>query len=81
MVSFFFKRELKINITAGVFGQTRVAVTRCQQETMEDAARRRLKQEMGIDLQPTFAFKFIYKTDLDQNLIEHEYRPCIYWDV
>lgn len=43
------------------------------EETMEDATRRRLKQEMGIDLQPTFAFKFIYKTDLDQNLIEHEY--------
>jgi isopentenyl-diphosphate delta-isomerase len=43
------------------------------QETIEQAARRRLKQEMGIDLHPTFAFKFIYKADLDQNLIEHEF--------
>lgn len=43
------------------------------QESIEDAASRRLKQEMGIDLQPTFAFKFIYKTHLDQSLIEHEY--------
>jgi len=42
------------------------------QETIEEAARRRLKQEMGIDLKPTFAFKFIYKSHLDQNLIEHE---------
>lgn len=29
-------------------------------------------QEMGIDLQPEFAFKFVYKTDLDHDLIEHE---------
>lgn len=42
-------------------------------ESIQEAARRRLKQEMGIDLLPTFAFKFIYKTNLDQSLIEHEY--------
>lgn len=42
-------------------------------ESIQDAARRRLKQEMGIDLLPTFAFKFIYKTNLDQSLIEHEF--------
>lgn len=42
-------------------------------ESMENAASRRLKQEMGIDFQPTFAFKFIYKTNLDRSLIEHEY--------
>ena len=41
-------------------------------ESVKDASRRRLMQEMGIDLQPEFAFKFIYKTDLDNNLIEHE---------
>ncbi len=42
-------------------------------ESTRDASRRRLMQEMGINLQPTFAFKFIYKTDLDHNLVEHEY--------
>jgi isopentenyl-diphosphate delta-isomerase len=42
-------------------------------EKMADATRRRLREEMGIDLQPEFAYKFIYKTVLDQNLIEHEY--------
>lgn len=42
-------------------------------ESIENASRRRLKEEMGIDLQPQFAFKFIYKTDLDNNLIEHEF--------
>jgi isopentenyl-diphosphate delta-isomerase len=43
------------------------------EESIKDASRRRLKQEMGIDLQPEFAFKFIYKTNLDHNLIEHEF--------
>jgi len=42
-------------------------------ESMADATRRKLKQEMGIDLQPEFAYKFIYKANLDGNLTEHEY--------
>jgi isopentenyl-diphosphate Delta-isomerase len=42
-------------------------------ESMADATRRKLKQEMGIDLAPEFAYKFIYKAHLDGNLIEHEY--------
>jgi isopentenyl-diphosphate delta-isomerase len=39
---------------------------------MAQATRRKLKQEMGIDLQPEFAYKFIYKTPLDHGLVEHE---------
>src|SRR5271154_2337980 len=41
-------------------------------ETMENATRRKLKQEMGIDLPTKFAYKFFYQTRLDSNLIEHE---------
>lgn len=41
-------------------------------EPIYEATRRRLKHEMGIDIQPEFAFKFIYKTALDHSLIEHE---------
>jgi isopentenyl-diphosphate Delta-isomerase len=41
-------------------------------ESVRDAAQRRLKYEMGINLRPEFAFKFIYKTPLDKDLIEHE---------
>lgn len=41
-------------------------------ETMESATRRKLKQEMGIDLQPEFAYKFIYRSVLDSQLTEHE---------
>jgi isopentenyl-diphosphate delta-isomerase len=42
-------------------------------ETMEAATRRKLYQEMGIDLPTTFAYKFLYRTTLDHDLIEHEY--------
>jgi isopentenyl-diphosphate Delta-isomerase len=41
-------------------------------EKMEDATRRRLKEEMGIDVQPAFLYSFIYRAELGQNLIEHE---------
>lgn len=41
-------------------------------EAMEDAVHRKLIQEMGIDVTPRFAYTFIYKTNLDKNLIEHE---------
>ena len=40
---------------------------------MDDAAKRRLREEMGIDADPRFAYKFIYKTELEGELIEHEY--------
>lgn len=42
-------------------------------ESMNAATRRKLKQEMGIDLQPEYAYKFIYNVNLDHGLIEHEY--------
>ena len=41
-------------------------------EDLRDATRRRLREEMGIELQPAFSHTFIYKAQLDNNLIEHE---------
>lgn len=41
-------------------------------ERTEDATRRRLKEEMGIDMQPEFSHTFIYKASLDKDLVEHE---------
>ena len=41
-------------------------------ESMAEATQKRLKHEMGIDLQPEFAYKFLYKIKLDKNLTEHE---------
>ncbi len=42
-------------------------------ETIEEATHRKLIQEMGVDVQTEFVYKFIYQTQLDRNLIEHEY--------
>jgi len=41
-------------------------------ESVEDAAFRKLKQEMGIEMKTEFAYKFIYKAPLDNGLTEHE---------
>ena len=41
-------------------------------EKMEATIKRRVQEEIGIDITPTFSYKFLYKTPLDQNLIEHE---------
>jgi isopentenyl-diphosphate Delta-isomerase len=42
-------------------------------EDTHTAVRRRLLQEMGIDVNVDFSHKFIYRTRLDHDLIEHEY--------
>ncbi|NJN41416.1 MAG: isopentenyl-diphosphate Delta-isomerase [Flammeovirgaceae bacterium] len=42
-------------------------------ETNKQAARRKLKQEMGIEVPLNFLYSFIYKTELENNLIEHEF--------
>jgi len=42
-------------------------------ETTAEAAHRRLQEEMGFDCEIEKAFDFIYKKDLDQGLIEHEF--------
>lgn len=41
-------------------------------ESANDAARRRLREEMGIDADLEFSHTFIYKTSLDGGLTEHE---------
>jgi isopentenyl-diphosphate delta-isomerase len=41
-------------------------------EIPEQAAVRRLNEEMNIDSSLRFAFKFIYKTEFSNGLIEHE---------
>lgn len=41
-------------------------------ESIVHATRKRLQHEMGIDVQPEFVYKFIYRSQLDKDLIEHE---------
>lgn len=42
-------------------------------ETTLEAARRRLREEMGFDCDLCEAFEFLYRVELDGALIEHEY--------
>jgi isopentenyl-diphosphate delta-isomerase len=44
-----------------------------QGETLEMAASRRLMEEMGMSCMMYKAFDFIYRADLDNNLVEHEF--------
>ncbi len=41
-------------------------------EPVELTVRRRLKEEMGIDIQPEYVYKFLYRIALANSLIEHE---------
>lgn len=41
-------------------------------ESSEDASYRRLLEEMGMDCELNYAFKFLYKAELDNGLIENE---------
>lgn len=41
-------------------------------ETLEDAAYRRLQEEMGFQTELSPLFSFLYRAELDKGLIEHE---------
>jgi isopentenyl-diphosphate Delta-isomerase len=41
-------------------------------EEATTAAQRRLREEMGLTCKTNFLYKFLYRTPLDNNLIEHE---------
>jgi isopentenyl-diphosphate delta-isomerase len=41
-------------------------------ETTEDAAYRRLQEEMGFQTELFHAFTFTYRAELDKELVEHE---------
>ena len=42
-------------------------------ELTEMAAKRRLKEEMGMDCELTYAFNFVYKASFSNELTEHEF--------
>lgn len=58
--------------SAGLWSNTCCSHPRPNEESGH-AARRRLREEMGIDCQLTKVFSFIYRAKLDNGLIEHEY--------
>jgi isopentenyl-diphosphate Delta-isomerase len=65
------KRSSKKYHSAGLWTNTCCSHPR-PGEDVQEAAGRRLKEEMGIDAIPEFGYSFIYKTNLDNGLIEHE---------
>lgn len=52
------------------------------EETVEEAARRRLQEEMGIDAPLFHRFSFRYKAEFENGLIEHELDHVLFgrWD-
>lgn len=42
-------------------------------EAVDEAARRRLREEMGIDIDLTPLFEFTYRAQVGRGLVEHEY--------
>lgn len=42
-------------------------------ETTAEAARRRLREEMDFECELTEAFSFVYRAELEDRLVEHEY--------
>lgn len=42
-------------------------------DDIELATQKKLMLEMGLDVSPVFAFKFLYHADVGKGLIEHEY--------
>ena len=65
------RRALSKYHTPGLWSNTACSHPMLGEETI-DAARRRLKQEMGLSTNLTFSFSFIYKASFDNGLIENE---------
>jgi isopentenyl-diphosphate delta-isomerase len=58
--------------SAGLWSNTACGHPRPGEATRE-AARRRLREEMGFDCELREAFEFLYRAELDGALVEHEY--------
>jgi isopentenyl-diphosphate delta-isomerase len=65
------KRAAKKYHSAGLWTNTCCSHPR-PGESVEAAAVRRLKEELGINTRPKLAYSFVYKVALENNLIEHE---------
>tara|TARA_Y100001954_G_C15781789_1_gene590236 strand:+ start:568 stop:1092 length:525 start_codon:yes stop_codon:yes gene_type:complete len=71
------RRALSKYHTAGLWSNTACSHPRKNELTLE-AANRRLIEEMGISTDLFFAFKFKYKSILNNNLIENELDHVFY---
>lgn len=58
--------------SSGKWSNTCCSHPRLNEQNME-AAKRRLKEEMGLDCELLYKFNFIYRTDFSNGLCEHEF--------
>jgi len=65
------RRALTKYHSAGLWTNTCCSHPRPEEEAI-NAARRRLKEEMGFDTELNFKVKFLYKTPFENGLTEHE---------
>src|SRR5258708_11693049 len=65
------RRALTKYHSAGLWTNACCSHPRPGEETLQ-AAKRRLKEEIGIETDLTFKTKFTYKTEFDNGLTEHE---------
>lgn len=65
------KRAMEKYHTPGLWTNTCCSHPRTN-ETIDEALQRKLKQEMGITCEVQKAFQFLYKSELESGLIEHE---------
>ncbi len=66
------KRALTKYHSGGLWSNTACGHPRPGESTIS-AAHRRLREEMGFDCDLGFAFGFLYRAELNNRLIEHEY--------
>lgn len=66
------KRALSKYHTPGLWSNTACTHPR-ENETVKDAAQRRVFEEMGIKTTLDFSFSFTYKCDFNNGLTEHEF--------
>jgi len=65
------RRALSKYHTPGIWSNTACSHPR-KNETAIEAAKRRLFEEMGLKATLNYGFKFLYKADFNNGLIEHE---------
>lgn len=58
--------------SAGLWSNTCCSHPKYGEKTI-DAVERRLKEEMGLECEPILIFSFVYRAELANGLIEHEY--------
>lgn len=66
------QRALDKYHSGGKWANTCCSHPRIGEET-KDAANRRLLEEMGMNCDLTYGFNFLYKADVQDGLLEHEY--------